>query len=109
MRTHFIAIVFSCKYDLKYLDLQMTIDFATHVSVTSENDTILSSTFQNMYHYIGFTFPTTSTKTTIPNYLGVGAMSKIDDLISKYSSLERKYEKNMKRSKNVNFTCHNCG
>ena len=39
----------------------------------------------------------------------VGAMSKIDDLISKYSSLERKYEKNMKRSKNVNFKCHNCG
>ena len=38
----------------------------------------------------------------------VGAMEKIDDLINKYSSLERKYEKNIKRSKKVNFKCHNC-
>ena len=39
----------------------------------------------------------------------VGAMSKIDDLINKYSSLEKKYEKSINRSKRVNFKCHNCG
>ena len=38
----------------------------------------------------------------------VSAMAKIDDLVGKYSNLEKKYEKNIERNKSVNFRCHNC-
>ena len=38
-----------------------------------------------------------------------GVNSKIDDLIKKYSNLEKRFEKSITKQKKLNFKCKNCG